>query len=425
MVVDAVLTYQFIKKLTMPFNQWPAYKLGLIDQNGNFLKARKDFTPREKDALGMYDVMIANLKKILAKVPGGGSRLGTVAATLLLLRSNPVHEENQYIAKDLNEKLEQDLIQIINQLQEDGAVAVNSAGSGDVAGIGQPPGSYKGQPGVPKSAMNKYKKANQKGAPKPLSPIMTAMGRRAPMATEETTLEYHTVLNPKIWDGAELKDEVRGKLLQIAEAWRDFAKINPGEIFDIILTGGNANYNYTPNSDLDLHLIIDRNNFGHDEGCSCPSCQLNRMFVDEYMQDKKTLWTLTHPDIRIFGYPVELYAQDVSDKAHMGQGVYSVMQDRWLQEPEYLNLDFEKDPHLQDKVQYYKDVIDSMIDQQADMDSIKVFKDKIKQLRSDSIADGGEFAFGNLVFKELRNAGYLDKLSDYEKSTKDKALSLG
>ena len=45
-------------------------------------------------------------------------------------------------------------------------------------------------------------------------------------------------------------------------------------------------------------------------------------------------------------------------------------------------------------------------------------------MRGDSIAQGGEFAFGNLVFKELRNAGYLDKLSDYDKSRKDKALSL-
>ena len=70
-------------------------------------------------------------------------------------------------------------------------------------------------------------------------------------------------------------------------------------------------------------------------------------------------------------------------------------------------------------------MIDKLIDQQADSDAIDTLKDRIKSMRGDSIAQGGEFAFGNLVFKELRNSGYLDKLSDYDKTRKDKALSLG
>ena len=40
------------------------------------------------------------------------------------------------------------------------------------------------------------------------------------------------------------------------------------------------------------------------------------------------------------------------------------------------------------------------------------------------IAKGGEFSFENLVFKELRNRGYLDKINKYEQGLKDKALSL-
>ena len=39
-VFDTVLTYQFIKKLTTPFNQMPAYHYNLIDDKGNFLKDR-------------------------------------------------------------------------------------------------------------------------------------------------------------------------------------------------------------------------------------------------------------------------------------------------------------------------------------------------------------------------------------------------
>lgn len=447
MVVDTVLTYQFIKKLTTPFNQLPAYRLHLIDEKGNFLKARNQFTNQEKNACGLFDVMIINLKKLIALIPGGASRMSTVAATLLLLRSKPIKEDFN------NNELEEEFFKIYNALLEDGAVAVsapvNSAGSGDIAAIGQPPGSLKGFP--PVSIKNKYKDKNLKDTKKMMRGILGAVNvteteshsiektfrddylnknfkqelelKKVPKILkkfskfkESSTLEYHDMLNPKIWDGAVLKSEVRGKLLQIADTWRDFAKIHPDTITDIILTGGNANYNYTPQSDLDLHLIINRGEFN--------GSMIDRAFVDEYLQDKKILWTLTHSGINIYGYPVELYAQDINDQPHSGQGVYSVMHDHWIQEPEYLNLNFESDPNLQDKVDFYKDMIDKLIDQQADSDSIDTLKERIKSMRGDSIAQGGEFAFGNLVFKELRNAGYLDKLSDYDKSRKDKALSL-
>ena len=45
-------------------------------------------------------------------------------------------------------------------------------------------------------------------------------------------------------------------------------------------------------------------------------------------------------------------------------------------------------------------------------------------MRSSGIRKGGEFSIENLVFKELRNNGYLEKLSTYIVKTKDKSLSL-
>ena len=69
-------------------------------------------------------------------------------------------------------------------------------------------------------------------------------------------------------------------------------------------------------------------------------------------------------------------------------------------------------------------MIDHLIANSSDDDSIDAVKKKIKNMRGDSIGKDGEFAFGNLVFKDLRNAGYLDKMDDYEKSRRDKALSL-
>jgi len=83
MIVDLFLVYQFIKRLTTPFDQWEAYKLGIIDAEGNELKKRQDFTKvAERQAYGIYDRMILKLKKLLAKLPAGQTRLITVIPLL-------------------------------------------------------------------------------------------------------------------------------------------------------------------------------------------------------------------------------------------------------------------------------------------------------------------------------------------------------
>jgi len=399
-IFDAVLTYQFIKKLTTPFNLMPAYKMGLIDDRGNFLKDRSTFNSTERSALGLFDIMIINLKKLIAKLPGGASRMGTVAATLYLLRSKPLREDFSF--EDIEQLVEREfntILQHLESIQEDAPINATAG----VAGL--TPDSL----GVTLKAAERYKKRNIAAAPK-LNLKKKLIGE----SIEESTLQYHKQLNPKIWDVMhELKDDVKGKLLQIADAWVAFARIPPEMVYDVIITGGNVNYNYTPNSDIDLHIVMSRSALNPD-----------RAFVDEYLQDKKILWSMIHPDINIYGYPVELYAQDIDEQPHQGQGVYSLTQKRWIARPQKLDLEFENDYHLQKKVNFYKNMIDKMIAHKADSDSINTLKKKLKTMRGDSIAQGGEFAFGNLVFKELRNLGYLDKLNDYEKSMQDKALSL-
>ena len=72
------------------------------------------------------------------------------------------------------------------------------------------------------------------------------------------TLRYNTQLNSKFWVGESMKPEVREGLLRIAEEWAEFANIPSLAIIDVVLVGGNANYNYTKYSDLDLHLIVSK-----------------------------------------------------------------------------------------------------------------------------------------------------------------------
>ena len=396
MIVDAVLTYQFIKKLITPFNKMPAYALQLIDENGNFLKSRNNYTSQEKKALGLFDIMVINLKKLIAKVPFGKTRIATLAAAMLLLRSTPLKED---VMTDTLFSLEEDFNNTMNELE-----LLEDAGPTNVVGNIAGTGGAQGEPGI------KRHKKNTSMLSRAAINVLEAVKKSV---REDTTLQYHTELNSKIWDGMKLKDEVRGKLVQIASAWVQFAKIHPDTIQDIIITGGNVNYNYTPQSDIDLHIVISRDTMNPD-----------RALVDEYLQDKKILWTLSHQDINIYGYPVELYAQDIAEQPHANQGVFSVKRNQWIAMPQHLDIDFENDYHLQKKVQFYKDLIDKMVLQNATDGSFDMIKQKIRKMRGDSIAKDGEFAFGNLVFKELRNQGYLDKMDMYQKSNQDKALSL-
>jgi len=223
---------------------------------------------------------------------------------------------------------------------------------------------------------------------------------------------YHKKLNIKFWDNGVLRPEVKDKLLQIGTKWAEFAKIPSTAIEDMILVGGNANYNYTRFSDLDLHLVVNKN-----EIADCPE------LLDDYLRDKKKLWALVH-DIKIYSHPVELYAQDEKDPLPANQGVYSVTQDKWLMEPRQVKVDL-TDPLLFAKVRDMMEKIDDLIENQADDSSVlKKLKNKIRDMRSSAIQQGGEFALENLVFKELRNRGYLDKLSNHIRHLEDTNLSL-
>jgi hypothetical protein len=170
MIVDLFLVFQFIKRLSTPFKEWDAYKLGIIDEKGDQLIKRKDFTKREqKDAFGIFDIMITKLKKLLEKIPGGKSRIGSYAAALYLIKEQQSIEKGgfklveSFTEETLEEKLKQYIETVklqtmdIDQLFEnifDEEVPANS--TANVAGAGSD-----GTVVVTPSAAKKYKKKNK------------------------------------------------------------------------------------------------------------------------------------------------------------------------------------------------------------------------------------------------------------------------
>ena len=93
--IDLFVTYRFIKLLVTPFDKTPAFKLGIIDKDGNRMKEKTVArgmqptqlkTDEEKSAYTILHKLVFNIKKIFAKVPGLRTKLGTYAAALFLLK---------------------------------------------------------------------------------------------------------------------------------------------------------------------------------------------------------------------------------------------------------------------------------------------------------------------------------------------------
>ena len=84
--VDLFVAYKFIKILTTDFEKTDAFKLCIIDKNGKILKKRKDLRGEERAAYTIFHTLIWNLKKVLARVPGLKSKLGSYATALFLLK---------------------------------------------------------------------------------------------------------------------------------------------------------------------------------------------------------------------------------------------------------------------------------------------------------------------------------------------------
>ena len=227
---------------------------------------------------------------------------------------------------------------------------------------------------------------------------------------ESLTLQYHSELNPKFWVNIFLKEEVRKKLLEISKEWLKFAEIPNSAVKDIVFTGGNANYNYTDDSDIDVHIILDKSKI--------PNCS-----DEEYFKDKKLIWSLTH-DISVYGAEVEVYAQLGEVNIPKNQGVYSLKTGKWVVKPENLELDFEHDDLLKKKIDDAIYQIDHALENTTDTKAAEKLLEKFQKLRKHSIAKSGEFTQDNLVFKELRNRGYIDKIRKFIITMTDKKLSM-
>ena len=144
--IDLFVTYRFIKLLVTPFEKTDAYKLGIVDKNGNRVSPPRDpvtnvkqppkklISTEEKAAYTILHKLVFNIKKIFGKVPGLRTKLGTYAAALFLLKDTFKESVDD---PDMFEK------QFMKYLHEEG-YEIDDSISEEVIGFGEvlPKGEY-------------------------------------------------------------------------------------------------------------------------------------------------------------------------------------------------------------------------------------------------------------------------------------------
>lgn len=225
-------------------------------------------------------------------------------------------------------------------------------------------------------------------------------------------------LNPIFWvedNGAfKLKEEIRKALLKVVEDYADFVDVDL-DIEDITLTGSLSNYNWSDFSDVDLHILMD---FGDNKNS----------LLKKYLDSRRIIWNSVR-DVTAKDFDVEIYVQD-SNEPHFASGVYSVLNDSWINEPrqdDEVNIDSEK---LLSKAKNFMDKIDAIEraskkeEPEVVLEKIAKLKDKIKKYRSSGLAAKGEYSYENLAFKFLRRNEYLKKLNDIKNELIDQTLTI-
>ena len=223
----------------------------------------------------------------------------------------------------------------------------------------------------------------------------------------EETFQTHGELNQQLFDQHLLREDVRRRLVEIADLFIEDIKEQsiPINVIDYWLLGSNAAYNYGSKSDIDIHIIVNMEDLGVDP-------YILQVLYDYVKSDFNSKY-----DIMVKGHEVELYIEDVRSGA-VTNGIYSLKKDKWVKEPirtEIMSYDVIETDEYQEWYNRYLELKENEIED---------FINDLYLMRKESLAADGEWGTGNLVFKEFRNSGILQDLKDRKYKYKSKELTL-
>lgn len=233
-----------------------------------------------------------------------------------------------------------------------------------------------------------------------------------PIGALNEDIEKHDELNPLLFENDELKDDVKEAIEKIAEEFVKELKADKIKFYleDIVLVGSNVSYNYTKNSDLDIHLIASSDEL------KCPD-NLYPLLYSAY----RSIFNKNF-NLNINGIPVEIYVE-MDKPTGKSNGIYSIY-NGWLKHPVQEDIP-DIDQEAFDKLfNEWEDKYFELEHSTPDEKIIDKFIEDLYALRKDSIVNDGEYGVGNLIFKEFRSLGYLDHLKELKRKQLEKDLSL-
>ena len=221
-------------------------------------------------------------------------------------------------------------------------------------------------------------------------------------------MEVHETLNPKIWNlnTNNLLPEVEDQINKVIDSFRGYTHV-PIDVVDIQIVGSNASFNYTENSDLDVHIIADYASISED-------VNILRLLYDSMKSNFNKNF-----DISVHGVEIELYIQDINSGI-ISNGIYSMLNHEWIKFPEPIEVKVFDTSEEVKKLEH--EINDILIDK--NLDDIQEMINRLYLIRHNSIAAEGEDSKGNQIFKDIRSKGLLDLLKKELNAAISKELSL-
>lgn len=227
---------------------------------------------------------------------------------------------------------------------------------------------------------------------------------------EDSFRIYNDTLCPALWDESlQLDPEVRVGLLKVAGDFYEKTGFK-APIIDIYLMGSIANYNWTPDSDADVHVIIDYNQL-----------QMPPETVKEVVRTIASQWNAEH-EVTVKGHKVELNFQNVKEQKPHVTGIYSLKFGQWVRQPVHQNVQINK-MLVQAKYKAMRKYVEAVINS-GDREAMKQAKKYIDAFRQYGLDTAGELSVENVVFKALRAKGFLTKLKNSIVQVYDKETSV-
>jgi len=272
-------------------------------------------------------------------------------------------------------------------------------------------------PGPPYKKKRKRlpKDINKISAP-PGAPGGGSVGVGLEEEVEAESFDIKETLESVIWPRESLDTEVARRLKDIVDDFVENLDIDLN-VEDIRFTGSLANYNWSAYSDIDLHIVVDFSKFKSPID-----------IVKGFFDAKRALWNDLH-DIKIHGYEVEIYVEDINE-THVSSGVYSITNNSWIAEPVRHEGEVDvavarrKSDSIITRVNLIKRYLSDKNQKKA-LRSIDALKNKIRRMRTAGLkSPRREYSPENIAFKILRREGVLDDLHKMKQKAEDEEMSL-